>query len=132
VAVRSGDAADAAFACELDRHLRGGSHGPDLERLLVEGCRLSVLPDRGYAIARGGKPVILAAIDEPSATELLFAVLSAAQPNEVVEVNWITSAQQWAIHVSLEAGLELHPVGPVMTRGFDLPPRHYLPSGAFG
>jgi hypothetical protein len=50
----------------------------------------------------------------------------------VVEVNWITSAQQWAIHASLEGGLELHPVGPVMTRGFDSPPRHYLPSGAFG
>ena len=130
--IRIGEEADKCFAAELDRHLRSGPHGPDLERLLTEGCRLLVLPDRGYAIARGGKPVVVAAVDEASATELLLAVFTAAHPDEVVEVNWITSAQQWAIDASLQAGLELHPAGPVMTRGFDAPPAPYLPSGAFG
>jgi hypothetical protein len=50
----------------------------------------------------------------------------------VVEVNWMTAAQQWAIRTTLDVGLELHPVGPVMTRGLSGPPAPYLPSGAFG
>jgi hypothetical protein len=130
--VRDGTAADAGLAADLDSRLRGGPHGPDLERLLAEGCRLLVLPDRGYAVARGAKPVFLAAVDEPSAINLLSAVLASAEDGEMVEVSWMTSSQQWAIRVAIEAGLELHPVGPVMTRGLDALPAPYLASGAFG
>jgi GNAT superfamily N-acetyltransferase len=130
--VREGTAADAGLVARLDRRLRGGPHGPDLEHLLGEGCRLLVLPDRGYAVARVAEPVFLAAVDEPSATDLLLAVLAGAGDDEVVEIGWLTASQQWAIRVALEVGLELHPVGPVMTRGLDTPPAPYLPSGAFG
>jgi GNAT superfamily N-acetyltransferase len=131
-AVQDATAADAGFAADLDLRLRGGSHGPDLEHLLAEGCRWLVLPDRGYTIARGAKPVVLAAVDEMSATDLLFAVLATSANDEVVELNWLTDSQQWAIRAAVEAGLELHPVGPVMTRGLVGPPGPYLPSGAFG
>jgi GNAT superfamily N-acetyltransferase len=130
--VRDGTAADAGLAARLDRSLRGGPHGPDLERLLAEGYRFLVLPDRGYAVARGARPLLLAAVDEPSAINLLSAVLAGAEDGEMVEVNWMTSSQQWAIRVAIEAGLELHPVGPVMTRGLDDLPAPYLASGAFG
>jgi ribosomal protein S18 acetylase RimI-like enzyme len=136
-AVREGTEADTGFAADLARRLRGGYHDPDLEYLLAEGCRWLVLPDRGYTIARGGKPVVLAAIDETSATELLFAVLAASGPDEIVELNWITARQQWAVRAALEAGLELHPVGPVMTRAWSLlrgPTSRAVPSaeGALG
>jgi GNAT superfamily N-acetyltransferase len=131
-AVREGTAADAGFAADLARRLRGGYHGPDLEHLLAEGCRWLVLPGHGYVIASGAKPVVLAAVDETSATDLLFAVLAASAADEIVELNWITAGQQWAVRAALTAGLELHPVGPVMTRGLVAPPGPYLPSGAFG
>jgi GNAT superfamily N-acetyltransferase len=131
-AVREGTAADASFAADLAHRLRGGYHGPDLEHLLAEGCRWLVLPGHGYVIASGAKPVVLAAVDETSATELLFAVLAASAADEIIELNWITAGQQWAIRAALAAGLELHPVGPVMTRGLVGPPGPYLPSGAFG
>ncbi len=130
--VREGTAADAGLAAQLDRRLRGGSHRGDLEHLLGNGCRFLVLPDRGYAVARGAKPVLLAASDEQDAIDLLLAALAGAGDDEVVEVGWLTAAQQWATRVALDVGLELHPVGPVMTRGLDAPPAPYLPSGAFG
>jgi hypothetical protein len=50
----------------------------------------------------------------------------------MIEVNWLTSAQQWAIRVVVEAGIELLPFGPVMVRGMDGPPSPYIPSGGFG
>jgi ribosomal protein S18 acetylase RimI-like enzyme len=129
--VRTGAHADTDFAAELDRHLRRGPHGRDLEFLLAEGCRFLVLPERGYVVARGARPVILAAVDATSAAELLASVLADADAAEHVEVNWMTAAQQWAIGVALDAGLELRPVGPVMTRGLPGPPTPYLPSVAF-
>jgi hypothetical protein len=51
---------------------------------------------------------------------------------EIIEVNWLTSAQQWAIRVLTQAGIELQPLGPVMVRGMDGPPSPYIPSGAYG
>jgi GNAT superfamily N-acetyltransferase len=130
--VGEGSANDLGLAAELDRRLRRGPHGPDLDMLLGQGCRLLVLDDRGYALARGGEPVFLAARDDDAAAQLLTACLRLAGPDEVVTVNWITAPQQWAVRVAVAAGLALHPVGPLMTRGLPGPPRPYLPSGAFG
>lgn len=130
--VREGTAADLELAASLDRRLRGGAHGPDLEHLLTEGCELLVHPGRGYVLVRGAKPVFLAADGEAEATELLWAALARADGGEVLEVNWITAAQQWALRTVVEAGLELHPVGPVMLRGVSALPPAYLPSGAYG
>ena len=90
-----------------------------------------MLESRGYAVARGAKPVFMAAQDEEAARDLLYACLAQACSDDVVEVNWITAHQQWAAGVALDAGLELHPVGPVMTRGMPVPCL-YLPSGAYG
>ena len=131
-AVRAGDAADLDFVADLDRRVRGAAHGPDLVQLLGEGCGLWVREARGFAVAREAKPVFLAAADEEAAVDLLHACLGSAGRDEVVEVNWITAPQQWALRVALDVGLELHPVGPLMIRGMAGPPFPYLPSGAFG
>ena len=130
--VREGTVDDLELAASLDRRLRGGAHGPDLENLLSEGCELLVHPGRGYVLVRKAKPVFLAADGEREAVELLWAALARADEAEVLEVNWITAAQQWALRTVVEAGLELHPVGPVMLRGMSGPPSTYLPSGAYG
>jgi len=130
--IREGSEADYDLVASLDRTVRGGAHGPDLGHTLDAGCRLVVSSHGGYVIARGSRPVFLAAGNERTATDLLFAVLGEADPDETTQVNWLTSAQQWAIRASLQAGLELHPIGPVMLRGFQAPPAPYLPSGAFG
>lgn len=130
--IREGTEADHDLVTSLDGAVRGGSHGPDIGHCLDAGCRLVVSSKGGYVVARGAKPVFLAAGDEQTATDLLFAVLGEAGPDEKTEVAWMTSAQQWAIRATLQAGLELHPIGPVMLRGFQAPPAPYLPSGAFG
>ena len=130
--VRDGRAGDLDLASALDRKLRGGAHGADLEHLLGEGCELLVHPGRGYVLVRRAKPVFLAAHGEAEATELLWAALARADEGETVEVNWITAVQQWALRTVVEAGLALHPVGPVMVRGMSAPPPTYLPSGAYG
>ena len=130
--VRDGTAIDLELAAALDRKLRGGAHGPDLEHLLGEGCELLVHPGRGYVLVRQAKPVFLAADGEAEAIALLWAALARAEDGEALEVNWITAAQQWALRTVVEAGLELHPVGPVMLRGMNGPPPTYLPSGAYG
>jgi len=129
--VRPGGADDLGLVADLDRRLRGGPHGPDLIHSLEGGCRLLVAPGRGYVVARGPRPWFLAAVDEDVASGLLLAALATAGTDEEVTVEWITARQQWAIRACLDVGLELHPAGPVMTRGFDPPPA-YLPSGAFG
>jgi ribosomal protein S18 acetylase RimI-like enzyme len=129
--VRPGTPGDLDAVADLDRRARHGAHGPDLDHLLTEGCRLWVLDGRGYTLARGGKPVFLAAEDEQAARDLLYACLAQAGPDDDVEVNWITAPQQWALEVALDVGLDLHPVGPVMTRGMPVPCL-YLPSGAYG
>ncbi|HZU73761.1 MAG TPA: GNAT family N-acetyltransferase [Acidimicrobiales bacterium] len=128
--VRPATLDEAGFISDLQRRLRGGAHGPDLARLMEEGCQLLVVPERGYVVARGAKPVFLGADDEAVATELLAAALGRAG-SEPVEVNWITAQQQWAMRTAVAAGMELHPVGPVMIRGRPHPPTTYLPSGAF-
>ena len=55
-----------------------------------------------------------------------------APPAETIEVNWLTSAQQWAVREVVAAGIKLRPYGPVMVRGMDGPPSPYIPSGGFG
>lgn len=45
--VREGSVADLDFVARLDRYLRGGPHGPDLDHLLGEGCRLLIVDEQG-------------------------------------------------------------------------------------
>jgi hypothetical protein len=123
---------DLELAAEVDRHLRGAAHGPDLEHVLGAGKRLLVAergPDRGYALAHGGAPWIIAATEPGVASDLLWASLAEAEGE--VEVRWITGAQTWAVRTVLAAGLHLQPDGPICVRGNPGPLWPYLPNGAY-
>jgi GNAT superfamily N-acetyltransferase len=131
-AVRCGGTSALELAAEVDRRVRGASHGPDFGQLLEGGGTLLWHDAGGYVIARDGRPLLLAAEEEATATELFFAALADAPASGEIEVKWITADQQWAITASLGAGLELHPTGPVMIRDLGSVPHPYLPTGEFG
>lgn len=134
LAVRDGEEQDLELAAEVDRAVRGGAHGPDLEHLLVTSCRLLVAErpsGRGYAAEWNGSPAVLAATDPVVARDLLWACLQRTPPGEKTEVNWITGRQNWSVPVALGAGLSLSPAGPICTRGNLGPLAPYLPSGPF-
>lgn len=135
--VRDGDASDLELAAAVDRLQRGAGHGPDHQMLLDDGGRLLVCEDgrrRGYAIVRQSdhRLAVLAATDADIATKLLTTALAAAPEAREVEVGWITAPQQWAFRTCLAAGMELHPVGPMMVRNHPGPMSPYLPNGASG
>jgi hypothetical protein len=128
--LRPWEPGDTAWAEPLTRRLRGAAHGGDLEALLEGGLLATVLPGRGYAFARGTALKLLAATDEEAARTLLVDHLARAG-TEPVSVEWITSGQQWAVRACVEAGLELHAHGAVLTGGDVGPMRPYLPSGPY-
>ena len=117
----------------IDRRVRGSARTVDIVAMLTQpGTRLLLHADQGYAVTMDDRVVTLGARHEESATLVLKAMLAEAPTGETIEVNWLTSAQQWAIRVVVEAGIELLPFGPVMVRGMDGPPSPYIPSGGFG
>jgi GNAT superfamily N-acetyltransferase len=117
----------------VDRKVRGSARSVDIVSMLSQpGNRLLLHADQGYAVARDERIVTLGARNEESATLVLRAMLAEAPAGETIEINWLTSAQQWAIRVVVEAGIELQPYGPVMVRGMDGPPKPYIPSGGYG
>jgi GNAT superfamily N-acetyltransferase len=117
----------------IDRKVRGSGRSADIVSMLAHpGHRLLLLGEDGYAVARDDRIVALGARDETAATLVLKAMLAEAPAGETIEINWLTSAQQWAIQVVIEAGIELQPYGPVMVRGMDGPPSPYIPSGGYG
>jgi GNAT superfamily N-acetyltransferase len=126
-----GGAADIPFTETVDRHVRGAPHGADLGAQLEMGQTLLIAPERGYAVVGSGTVRLLAAFDEDGARDLLRAAIATAGAGEAM-VSWLTSAQQWAVDVCLDAGLELRTdFGAVFVDG-DVGPFHpYLPSGAF-
>jgi ribosomal protein S18 acetylase RimI-like enzyme len=117
----------------IDRKVRGSARTVDIVAMLTQpGTRLLLHADQGYAVSMDDRVVTLGARQEESATLVLKAMLAEAPTSETIELNWLTSAQQWAIRVVVEAGIELLPYGPVMVRGMDGPPSPYIPSGGFG
>jgi hypothetical protein len=117
----------------IDRKVRGSARHVDIVAMLTQpGSRLLLHADQGYAVTMDDRVVTLGARQHESATLVLRAMLAEAPTGETIEVNWLTSAQQWAISVVVEAGIELLPFGPVMVRGMDGPPSPYIPSGGFG
>jgi GNAT superfamily N-acetyltransferase len=131
--VRSGDLSDVEACAAVSRTVRGAAYGvTDLALFLGEGDRVHVIKGRGFALARDGRCVPLVATDEDAARQLLTAVLAEAPPGADAEVNWLTAEQQWAVQVATAAGMELHPVGPVMLRAIDRPFPYWVPSGALG
>jgi ribosomal protein S18 acetylase RimI-like enzyme len=117
----------------IDRTVRGSGRSVDIASMLAQpGHRLLLHAGDGYAVARDDRIVVLGAREESSATLVLKAMLAEAPAGETIEINWLTSAQQWAVRVVVEAGIELQPYGPVMVRGMDGPPYPYIPSGGYG
>ncbi|HWD53725.1 MAG TPA: GNAT family N-acetyltransferase [Acidimicrobiales bacterium] len=117
----------------IERKVRGSARTVDLVPMLSQpGNRLLLHADQGYAVATDDRIVTLGARHEESATLVLKTMLAEAPPGETIEINWLTSAQQWAIRVVVDAGIELQPYGPVMVRGMDGPPYPYIPSGGYG
>jgi GNAT superfamily N-acetyltransferase len=134
LAVRDGSEGDLELAADVDRAIRGAAHGPDLERMLRTGCRLIVADGpagRGYVAEQIGSPALLAATEPAAARDLLWACLERTPPGEKADVDWITSRQNWAVPVTLDAGLSLSAAGPICTRGDLGPLTPYLPSGPF-
>ena len=129
--VRLGTLADLPLTVDVDLAVRGAAHGDDLVALLESGGDLLVLPERGYAVVRDGAIRLLAARDEDGAVALLRGCLAAAGAREA-SVEWITSAQSWAVAPCLEAGLELRmDLGAVFLAGDVGRFSPYLPSGAY-
>lgn len=129
--VRLGTADDLPLTEAVDRAVRSAAHGEDILALVEAGGRLRVLPDRGYAVMRGGDVRLLAAFDEESAATLLRGCLASVNGGEAA-VEWITSVQGWAVAPCLDAGLQLKAdVGAVFLDGEVGPFAPYLPSGAY-
>jgi GNAT superfamily N-acetyltransferase len=129
--VRPGTLADLHLTADVDRAVRGAAHGDDIAALLEAGGDLLVLPERGYAVVRDGALRQLAARDDDAAATLLRGCLAGAAGREA-SVEWITSAQNWAIEPCLDAGLELRfDAGAVFLAGDVGPFAPYLPSGAY-
>jgi GNAT superfamily N-acetyltransferase len=117
----------------IDRRVRGSARTIDVEMMLSEeGNRLLLHGDQAYAVAKDERIVTLGALTEESAALVLRTMLAESPEGETIEVNWLTSAQQWAIRVLTQAGIELQPYGPVMVRGMSGPPTPYIPSGGYG
>ena len=127
------DPALAPAASLRDRTVRGSARAVDIVAMLAQpGCRLLLHGDQAYAIAKDERIVTLGARQEESAALVLRAMLAEAPAGETIEVNWLTSPQQWAVREVVAAGIQLRPYGPVMVRGMDGPPSPYIPSGGFG
>ncbi len=128
--IREGGEEDLPLTEEVDRYVRGAVHGDDIRAQLDMGQTLLVAPGRGYAVTGDGDLRLLAAFDSESASDLLRAALAHAGDRKA-NVSWITSSQQWALRVCLEAGLELTVAGAVCLDGDVGAFTPYLPSGAF-
>jgi GNAT superfamily N-acetyltransferase len=124
--------ADQELCDRVSRHVRGAAHGPDVGALLdSHGDVLLVHDDGGWAVARDGAPMLLAAVDEAIAYDLLWSAFASGPRGATVHVANMTSAQQWAIDVCLAAGLALSPDGPLFASGEVGPLAPYLPSGPY-
>jgi hypothetical protein len=96
---------------------------PDMRLLVIDG--------EGFACARGGTPLLIAARNEAAAEDLLWGAITSGPRGGTVEVEFVTADNQWAIRVGLEAGLALSEFGSVFVRGDVGPMAPYLPSGAY-
>lgn len=125
--VREGTSADRELLDAVDRRLRGAAHGRDHDSLARMGTLIVDTHDRGYAYAHSTGPTLLAALDEETATRLLWECL--ARTEGAAQVGHVTSANQWALDVGLAAGLSLGVEGHLGVRGM-APPAPYLHNGA--
>lgn len=125
---------DAEFVDDLITELRGATWAPELRFMAAQQSQLLIRrgptkADRGYAILHGKKLVSVGGGSERAAALVLWAAL--AQSPAAVVGN-LTSDQQWAIEVCMDARLSLALTDTVCTRGTIGPLTAYLVSGLFG
>lgn len=130
--VREGSIGDRDLLDSIDRQTRGAAHGPDHE-YLTDDFRL-VVTERttgsGYAyVDPNGAPVLLAATNRRTASDLMWEALASSPPGATLEIGHITSANHWALDVGLAARLSIHHRGYLMVRGMK-PPSPYLHHGS--
>ena len=127
--VREGTPGDFALMDSLDRQRRDAAHGPDHE-LLASLHRLVVTDHRtgsGYAyVHESGAPLLLAASNRRAASRLLWEALASVPAGARVEVAHVTTANEWAVDIGLEARLSVSTRGYLALRGMRLP-APYLP-----
>jgi GNAT superfamily N-acetyltransferase len=130
--VREGTAADIDLMNSLDRQTRGAAHLRDHDLLLLQ-FRLLVT-DRttgsGYAyVDDTGSPVLLAATNRRTASDLMWEAIATSPPGSTLEVHHVTAANEWAVDVGMSARLSLHQSGYLGLRGMK-PPSPYLHHGS--
>lgn len=125
--IREAVEGDLAVLDELGRQVRGAAHGPDHGPLAAVGTPLVDTRHRGFAYAGRSGPTLLAAIDEDTATRLLWACLARAE--DAVAITHVTAANQWALDVGMAARLTLTTHGYLGVRGM-APPVGYLHHGS--
>ncbi|HVM14635.1 MAG TPA: GNAT family N-acetyltransferase, partial [Egibacteraceae bacterium] len=131
--VREAREDDRELAADVDRAVRGGPHGTDLEPLLAAAdswWAVDARGRRGYAILVKNRLALLAAEDIDTARALLVRCLAEADADKEVAVPTLNGATRWAVEILRGAGPAVHPSGPFFTRGFDPPPL-YLPNPAW-
>lgn len=129
--VRPGTATDLEFAAEVDRSIRRGAHGPDLQYLLGRGSTLFIVNGRGYAVAGESGPEIVAALDNDAAGDLLRACLRSCNKGAAVRIPRIGSGHQWALRIALDAGLAISLGGAIVERNIQAASAAYLPNNVF-
>jgi GNAT superfamily N-acetyltransferase len=131
--VREGNLGDRDLCDSVDRRIRGAAHGVDHEFMCAEYTLLvcDTLTGSGYCFVDAtGSPIVLAATNRKLAQRLLWSALARSPEGGQVRVDYLTAAQEWAVDVSLAAGLSLRTEGYLCLRHMR-PPAPYLPSGAF-
>jgi hypothetical protein len=122
--VREGTPGDVDLMDSLDRQRRDAAHGPD-HGLLTSCHRLVVTDHRtgsGYAyLHESGAPVLLAASNRRAASRLLWEALASAPAGSPVDVAHVTTANEWAVDIGLEARLSVTTRGYLALRGMRLP-----------
>jgi GNAT superfamily N-acetyltransferase len=122
---------DLEATAPISRYVRGATHHRDIGQYLDYGMGLLRHGDRGFVVFDDRVIKLLAARDERSAVELLWAALGRMPVGGTVGVDFLSAEQQWAIRTVLEAGLALSPDGPIFTAGDVGPLAPYIPCGAY-
>ncbi len=120
--------ADRDLVDGVSRDVRGAAHGPDIDAMLRQNRRLLVHDGGGFTMVDDTKVFVVAARDDRVAAALLRTALS---DMATAKVDFLDALQDWAIDITLGAGLELVPAGATCVRGAVGPMRPYIPSGAY-
>jgi GNAT superfamily N-acetyltransferase len=123
----------------VDRRLRGASRATGVEILLDNGAELLWAEDKdaaGFAVHLSGRPfidgspIILGADTRQLAEQLLTAFLRATAGDHV-GIYSMSARQDWALKITMQTGLNLFPMAPTFSQGYDQLPEFWLMSGVF-